>query len=55
MKTSIKIEIEYGSDFQKEVMSALILNTLLAIQGMFEDKHKKNKMTVDINEYDEKK
>lgn len=48
MRTKIKIEIKYGSDFQKEVMSGLMLNTLLSIQAMFESKHKGNKMEVDI-------
>ena len=48
MRTKIKIAIKYGSDFQKEVMSGLMLNTLLSIQAMFESKHKGNKMEIDI-------
>lgn len=46
MKTTITIDLKFGSDSQKDLMWNLITVTLKALKQMLEISHKRNKMEI---------
>lgn len=54
MKNKITIDLEFGSDFQKEVHLQILRLTLGALKISMESKHKKNKMNITDDELNKK-
>ena len=46
MKYELQLNMDFGSEYQKELFLSVLDNVLLATQIPFEARHKKNKMVV---------
>jgi len=46
----IEIDLEFGSDYQKELYESIVVLAIQAIQLRMEETHKNNKITVRIKD-----
>lgn len=53
-KLKVKVDIEFGSNFQEDLIVSLMSGMLTSIQSFFEKKHKDNKLMWNIGVLEDK-